>query len=256
MPHNQRHRGAQSEDARIFHKAYQGVLQDAVFDYSFLLTRGYGEAALFKLVGDRYQLTQRQRYAVMRAACSNQSLEYRQAHEAAHLQNKPYLVIDGFNLLITLESALSGGCLFEGRDGCYRDLASLHSSYKRVMETLPAIDLIGQYCEHWEWPPLYWYLDRPVSNSGKLKAYLDAEAEKNGWPWQVSLVNSPDYELKRSTHPVVTTDSYILDNASEWVNLARWLIQSAIPEAWVVSLKPQEDGLRLCNKSTFTNDHY
>lgn len=243
MPHKQKHRGPQSADARIFHAAYHGILRSAVFDYSFLRTRGYAEDALFKLVGDRYQLTQRQRYAVMRAACGNQSLTYRQTHQLGDVKQAPLLLIDGFNLLITLESALSGGCIFEGRDGCYRDLSSLHASYKRVTETLPAIVLIGQKMAEWHFPPCYWYLDKPVSNSGKLKQYLEAEALKNDWPWHINLVASPDYHLKKSPHPVVSTDSYILDKAAAWVNLGRWLISHAIPQAWVVSLKPEEPGL-------------
>ncbi len=240
MPHKQRHRGPQSDDSKLFSKANHPTLKAAVFDYSFLLSRGYSEDALFKLVGDRYQLTQRQRYAVMRCACSTSSLNYRQSHQVSELTAKPYLLVDGFNLLITIESALSGGYIFEGRDGCYRDLASLHSSYKRVMETLPAIKLVGKYGQEWGLPPLYWYLDKPVSNSGKLKQYLDAEAVKYGWPWEVELVHSPDFRLKNSPYPVVSSDSYILDKASAWVNLAQWLIPTLVPNAWILSLKPEE----------------
>ena len=240
MPHKQRHRGPQSDDQRLFSNATQPTLKAAVFDYSFLLSRGYSEDALFKLVGDRYQLTQRQRYAVMRCACSTKSLHYRQAREVSELTNEPYLLVDGFNLLITLESALSGGYIFTGRDGCYRDLASLHASYKRVMETIPAINLIGQCAQLWGLPPLYWYLDKPVSNSGKLKQYLEEQAKQNGWLWEVELVASPDYNLKTGAYPVVTSDSYILDNAKAWVNLAQWLISAFVPKTWVVSLKPDE----------------
>jgi hypothetical protein len=43
------------------------------------------------------------------------------------------ILIDGFNLLITIESALSGGYIFIGVDGGFRDLSSIHWSYKRVI---------------------------------------------------------------------------------------------------------------------------
>ncbi len=220
-------------------------LREAVYDYSFLLSRGYSEDALFKLVGDRYQLTQRQRYAVMRSACSAQSLLYRHQHEVHQPRQAGWLLVDGFNLLITIESALSGGCLFEGRDGCFRDLSSIHATYKRVTETLPAIRLIGQFAEAQNLPPLYWYLDQPVSNSGRLKQYLEAEARTNGWPWEVELVRSPDYCLKQAAFPVVTTDSYILDKASQWFNLAPWLVRQAVNDPWIVSLKAADTGLDL-----------
>ncbi len=245
MPHKQRHRGAQSEDHVLFRAAMQPLLRAAVYDYSFLLSRGYSEDALFKLVGDRYQLTQRQRYAVMRAACSTQSLHYRHQHEMHHPQQADWLLVDGFNLLITIESALSGGCLFEGRDGSLRDLSSIHATYKRVTETVPAIHLIGQFAEAQHLPPLYWYLDKPVSNSGRLKQHLEAEARTNARPWEVELVGSPDYCLKQAEFPVVTTDSYVLDKASQWLNLGQWLVRQAVSNPWIVSLKPDEEGLDL-----------
>ena len=43
-------------------------------DFSWLLTRGYAEKGALKLVGDRFSLTERQRLAVMRSACSDQHL--------------------------------------------------------------------------------------------------------------------------------------------------------------------------------------
>lgn len=249
MPHKQHHRGAQSDDHKLFRPQIQPLLKAAVYDYCFLLTRGYAEDALFKLVGDRYQLTQRQRFAVMRCACSTQSQKYRQKHHQNELLNQNYLLIDGFNLLITIESALAKGVIFEGRDGCFRDLASIHSTYKRVEETETAIQLIGDYTKRWKLPQLYWYLDQPVSNSGRLKQKLMAKAREHGWNWEAELVQSPDYLLKQSADPVVTTDSYILDHAFKWVNLGKWLIESAISESFIVSLKPNEHGLEMAMQS-------
>ena len=55
------------------------------------------------------------------------------------------LVILAQNQLITIEAALSGGLIFRGRDGCFRDLASIHGTYRKVEETLPALNLIGSF---------------------------------------------------------------------------------------------------------------
>ena len=46
------------------------------------------------------------------------------------------------NVLITLESALGGGVLLRCRDGCLRDMASLHGTYRIVDETDPALDAL------------------------------------------------------------------------------------------------------------------
>ena len=47
------------------------------------------------------------------------------------------LWIDGYNVLTTVEAALAGGVILVGRDGCYRDMASMHGSYRKVSETRP-----------------------------------------------------------------------------------------------------------------------
>ena len=57
------------------------------------------------------------------------------------------IAIDGYNLLITIEAAMSGGLIFRGRDGCCKDLASIHGTYRKVSETLPAIKLIGEFLQ-------------------------------------------------------------------------------------------------------------
>jgi hypothetical protein len=73
---------------------------------------------------DRYALTERQRWAVGRAACTDDQRTQRAATLLlpSNLEGQP-VSIDGFNLLITLETALSGGVVLRGRDGVLRDLS-------------------------------------------------------------------------------------------------------------------------------------
>ncbi len=239
MPHKQKHRGPRPNDEKLFNKQTQWILKEAVKDYDFLLTRGYSEDAIFKLVGDRYQLRKRQRYAVMRCACGDQSLAHRNKTrlETTEGISQPVL-IDGFNLIITIESALSGGFIFEGRDGCFRDLSSIHASYKRVEETWPSLALIGKYLENHTNQRIIWYLDEPVSNSGRLKQYLLELAGEKGWNWEVELKKSPDFALKQRENPIVSTDGFVLDQCQSWLNLGRWIIENCIPQSRIFSLKP------------------
>jgi hypothetical protein len=54
------------------------------------------------------------------------------------------LWIDGYNVLTSIEAALSGGVILRARDGCYRDMASMHGSYRKVEETISAIHILGE----------------------------------------------------------------------------------------------------------------
>ncbi len=53
------------------------------------------------------------------------------------------ILLDGFNVLIILETALSGGFVFEGLDGCYRDISSVHGSTETAENTEKALIMIG-----------------------------------------------------------------------------------------------------------------
>ena len=81
-----------------------------------------------------------------------------------------------------------------------------------------------------------WLLDRPVSNSGRLKTLIGEVARKNDWPWQVSLTLNPDAELIKSDRVVASSDSVILDGCGRWVNLAAEIIKKHLPSANVIDL--------------------
>ncbi len=233
MPDTRQHRGPGPEDRTLFGPARWDDLRTAVGDFSWLLTRGYAEPSALKLVGDRYRLVERQRVAVLRSSCSNEASERRTASrvEVAALRGQP-IRVDGFNLILTLESALGGGVVLGGRDGAYRDLASVHGTYRRVEETQPALVLAAHWLNHWGIGPCEWFLDAPVSNSGRLAALIRATDPG----WTATVVPDPDPILSQPGTVVATADSAILDRAAGWINLARALIESAVPGAFVVDL--------------------
>src|SRR5947199_6159596 len=169
MPDIRKHRGAHPEDRKLFADDQLPALRTAVRELSWLLSRDYSIKGALKLVGDRHALTDRQRLAVSRAACSDQSKTHRLSSRVGmESLSGEQVIIDGFNLIITIEAALSGGVLIRGRDGCIRDLSSVHGSYRSVNETDQAINLIGAALEGLRPQSVAWLLDRPISNSGRL----------------------------------------------------------------------------------------
>lgn len=232
---SQKHRGQHPSDFKLFTPKTLLKIKAGIEDYSWLLSRGYAEKSALKLVGDRFLLKERQRKAIQRCACKEDALKKRQQTLLQPKDLKGQTVwIDGFNLLITLESALSGGLIFKGKDGCFRDLASIHGTYKKVMETEKAIELTGLFLEKWEVGEVLWLLDKPVSNSGRLKVALYEMATTKGWNWQVDLFFNPDKELMECDKVVVSSDSLILDHSERWANLGRWIVEEALPDAKVI----------------------
>ena len=190
-----------------------------------------------KLVGDRHQLSVRQREAVERCACPETARRDRQARRvgAADLAGRP-LWLDGYNVLTTVEVALGGGVLLAAADGTYRDIASMHGTYRKVAETLPALELLGGMAAVYGCATWVWYFDRPVSNSGRLKKIMQELAAARGWPWEIELVRNPDEVLAATTEIIATADSAVLDRCPRWFNLAREVVDRHVPGARIVPL--------------------
>jgi hypothetical protein len=224
-------------DAKLFGAEKIPDLRRAVADYSLLLTKGYAEKSTLKLVGDRFALTERQRLAVMRSSCSDEQLAGRKSRQLdIKFVTGQAIAVDGYNILITIEAAMSGGMIFVGRDGCCRDLASIHGTYRKVTETIPAVELIGGFLQQIGAGQTLWLLDSPVSNSGRLKTLIRELAEKNGWNWEIELVISPDARLIKSEKIVASSDSVVIDGCGKWVNLAGEIIRTKLPNANIIDL--------------------
>ncbi len=237
MPDKRTHRGPHPADAKLFAPAAIANLKLALADFSLLLTKGYAEKSALKLVGDRFSLTERQRLAVMRSACSDQQLTSRKQRqvELTDLTGRP-VAVDGYNVLITVEAAMSSAVIFKGMDGCFRDLASIHGTYRKVTETIPAVELIGKFLKEHNVDNCLWLLDSPVSNSGRLKTLIGELAQENSWDWEIKLLISPDAELTRTDMVVASSDSAVLDRCKSWVNLARAIIEKKLTEFCLVDL--------------------
>jgi hypothetical protein len=229
VPDKRKHRGPAPGDSYRFAPDRLPALRQASAEFAWLLSRGYAESATLKLVGDRHNLERRQRDAVRRSTCADSAREGRLARELslADCAGKA-IAIDGFNLIITIESALSGAVLLRGREGCIRDLGSVHGSYRKVEETMAALDLIAAKLTSAGISDVRWLLDRPVSNSGRLAGILRER-------WDVELVNDPDRDLIAGTEIVVSSDAMVLDGCASWLNLAAAVVRD-LPNAWLLEL--------------------
>ena len=270
MAHEDRHRGRQPGDDRLFDASQLPALRAATAELSWLLSRGYTDLSALKLVGDRHELSARQRQAVGRSACADAARDSRQARRLSRAQlGGRALALDGLNCLIIVESALSHGIVLRGRDGAMRDLASVHGTYKQVAETSFGIEMIGRHLHGrremdpaQQVPEVRWYLDRPVANSGRLRALLLEIAERRGWPWTVELVATPDAVLVEQAAVVATSDAWILDHCGRWFDLLGSLLApppsdslsdpdpgptlAARPDLWLIDLgspPPADSGI-------------
>lgn len=238
MPDRRRHRGRHPEDTLLFAQPESlQKLRLAAGDLAWLLGRRYAPQAALTLVGNRYQLRQRQRQALARAVAAPTAARHRHARRVTPGDLRGMrLQVDTLNQIITVEAALAGGLLLRGHDGALRDLASVHGTYRSVHETITAFKGIGACLAPLGVQEVEFLIDAVVSNSGRLASRIRALATKHGWPWSARLVPSPDPILQQTADIVATSDSSILDRAARWFDLAAMVVECIAPEAWYLDL--------------------
>jgi len=236
-------RGYAPKDELEFGPRSLDKLNAAAQELRFLLDRGYDVKSASTFIGNHHLLSERQRLALARMTSTSAALAERRRKELSQAPEE--LVLDGFNTIITLEVALSGSLLLLGMDGTIRDLAGLRGTYRIVDKTIKAVELLLSRLETLGVNKALFYLDRQVSNSGRLRTLLLEKAAGRSVDVQVELHPNVDGLLSRMEH-VVTSDAIILDQCKSWYDLDRPLIGSAIPDAWILRLDGlQEEGSRI-----------
>ncbi|RLI54237.1 MAG: DUF434 domain-containing protein, partial [Candidatus Thorarchaeota archaeon] len=98
------------------------VIKKAAQDLKYLLDRGYNKKTSLNLVVNRYKLNENQRNFLQRYVFSERDI---QMHRSRLLSIEKisgrYIVIDGYNVLVTVEAILNKRNLVRGMDGFLRD---------------------------------------------------------------------------------------------------------------------------------------
>lgn len=231
-------RGYSPHDQREFTGPALDKLKTAAQELRYLLDRGYALSGASVFVGNHHQLSERQRISLVRSICSREDEAAREAK-----RREPEAVagrtvhIDGFNAVITLEVALSGSPVLTCCDGAVRDLAGLRGTYRLIDKTETALRMIVRELKSLAVAEAVFWLDRPVSNSGRLKSRVLEVAAEEGLATQAALVDSADAVLWDKEN-VVSSDSVILDRCVSWFNLNGRLVPR-VPDVWIVDICPR-----------------
>lgn len=230
-------RGYVPEDEKQFTGKQLESLQKAADEVQFLLDRGYDVKPVTTFVGNHYLFSERQRLALARSVSAKESIQKRVNKELLQTE-RGYLPetvhIDGFNTVITLEVALSGSPVFYCRDGALRDLAGLRGTYRVIDKTQTAIELLLRQLEILHISEAVFYLDAPVSNSGRLSGLIRQCAKGYGISVQTQIIPDVDRVLKQM-EGVISGDAIILNRCKSWLNVMP-LIIGKMGHVWKIRL--------------------
>ena len=186
--------------------SWREQLREAILDYRYLLDRGYGSKPSLDLVTGRYGLSREERLLLFR--CIHPEKEVEMIKGKVGL--KEPLILDGFNVGLSLVNAWDGEQLFLCDDNFVRDLglgrkkgdSRLVNALVSVGELLISLGLKFRIV-----------LDSQVSMSGEIAGKL------RGLGLDVSVVNRADKEIIASQGTSVTSDFVILSKSTKVFDL-------------------------------------
>jgi hypothetical protein len=135
------------------------------------------------------------------------------------------LVIDGYNVIITIEAGLSGRSLVLGDDGLVRDISGLSGRFRRTAKTEEALSLIFGVLK--EFTPLHslFLFDAPISRSGKLAEEVRNRMKDERLPGEAEAINVPEVIMMGFPGLVATSDTAIIDSCAKVVDLAGEILE-------------------------------
>jgi len=129
------------------------------------------------------------------------------------------LLVDGYNVLITVESLLGNKAVYLCDDGFLRDTQGIFRKYKSSELTGDALSRILELLASAGPAKVEVLLDQQISMSGALASRIRALMEKQGLSGTASTARDVDRRLKSQKAPVATSDGQVIDAVSKAVDL-------------------------------------
>ncbi len=227
-------RGFVPNDIKDFSPKSIETLKVASSDILAIINRGYPIKSVSTFVGNHYQLSERQRLALVRAISPTVDVQSRLDKLISTTCDGSTVYLDGLNVVITLETMLSKTTLIRCMDGTIRDLCGLRGTYRLIQNTDMAIKLIGDELSNLNISKAVFYLDSPVSNTGRLSQRIYEVLKDYPFNVEVELVPNADVILEKQSY-VITSDAIILNHCKSWINLVSEIVRKHYPDTNIIN---------------------
>lgn len=195
-------------------------MKRAAEEVRYLLDRGYSSRPAIRFVSDHHRLHQELRFVLTRVTVpSNLAASRRKKRISANELRGQTIAIDGYNVLITVESLIVGAPVYQCDDGFLRDTRGIFRRYRSSDHTTLALSEILTILKENGIGRAEVLLDQQISKSGDLAAQIRkmmADYEVSGC---AKTAKDVDKRLKLATSPVATGDGAIIDAATKAIDL-------------------------------------
>jgi hypothetical protein len=204
-------------------------LLEAARDLRYLLARGYNRETSLKFVSDKYQLLKLEKMMLYRAIYDYERAKNHKAKliNFDEVRDKE-IVIDGYNVIITLESGLKGKILIECDDGFVRDISAIHGKHRITEFTLKAIDLIIEKLKEINLKNVIFVLDSKVSKSGELASLIRKKLTESKIEGTAYTAKKADVFSLSFKSIIASSDAVIIEKAYKVLDLAGIILKNKL----------------------------
>lgn len=197
-------------------------------DIRYLLERGYPKTSVIRFVGDHYRLEKNDRNVLTRVIIPTITAIARNKKRLTckEVTGKKILV-DGYNVLIAIESMLEGHTLWLCDDGFVRDTRGVFRSHNNTDITIEAVkqmcSTLSKCCVTY----VKVLLDSQMSQSGELASIIRQEMVLTSLQGEVSTSAHADFDLKNADleYVIATADGVIIDAVENIIDLPAAVIE-------------------------------
>jgi len=206
-------------------------LSEPAMDIRYLLSRGYKRKSAITFVSNHYLLTEPERHILTRLVFSPQRADHRNKKKLECSQLKGCdVLVDGYNVLITIETAFKNEPLWFADDGFLRDTSGIFSNHKITDATCMAVDEMLSTLSILKVRSANILLDSQMSNSGILAEIIRKRSKDHTFKADTRTSKHVDHDLREAGKDAViaTADSVIVDNVDQVVDITEcWLKQNS-----------------------------
>ncbi|WP_242492615.1 DUF434 domain-containing protein [Methanolobus psychrotolerans] len=210
-------------------KILQKQMDEAAKDIRYLLERGYQRDSSIRFTGDHYCLGKNERYILARTVFSTgTSAERKKKKLKCEELKSRTLLIDGYNVLITLESLLKGEKMWLADDSFVRDIRGVFRNHSNDHVTFEAVEEMLCFLLNSRIKNADVLLDTQMKNSGELAAFIRTKMEEHSLTGDVRTSKHVDYDLKNCnpSYVVATADGIVIDAVKNVVDIPGCILRT------------------------------
>jgi hypothetical protein len=203
-------------------------LHQPACDFFILQNRQYPRSSSLELVGNRYRLSRLQRQLLHRGVFDRTRARLRRTKvcQGAAWQLS-LLIVDGYNVQITVESAILKRPMLLANDGALRDLAGQSAGFRLSATSQLALQAIMKFLSVFPPREVLFLFDAPMSRSGWLAEQYRQQLKTCGLTGDARTSAVPEKEFQYNQGVVASSDQSVIDASHSWLDLARRVIDWA-----------------------------